>query len=152
MRRCSRMTGSASRKIFTSASGKTFVPMSRPSITTPPSIPSSRFRYIGLAHAPGDISSIQQHMISTQAWLQLDARFVGEFGESGFIIERDVPFNRLQRQSPVHGAAFEVCVAQLARQPGCDGALSSASRAVNGDDQFSGGIGHDRVRLYTESF
>ena len=42
--RCSRITGSASRKIFKSASGKTFVPMSRPSITTPPPMPISRCR------------------------------------------------------------------------------------------------------------
>src|SRR5260370_2499228 len=111
-----------------------------------------RFRYVGLTHAPGDVSSIKQHVISTQAWLNLDPRFVCEFGESGFIIERDVPFNRLQRQGPVHGAAFEVCIAPLARQPGCDSALSNASRAVNSDHQFSRGIGHDRVRLYTESW
>src|SRR5580692_3426117 len=43
-RRCSRTTGSASRKIFTSALGKTLVPMSRPSITMPPPAPSSCWR------------------------------------------------------------------------------------------------------------
>ena len=41
-RRLPRTSGAASRKIFTSASGKTAVPMSRPSITTPPLAPSAR--------------------------------------------------------------------------------------------------------------
>ena len=39
-RRSPRTSGAASRKIFTSACGKTTVPMSRPSITTPPSAPN----------------------------------------------------------------------------------------------------------------
>ena len=38
-RRLPRTSGAASRKIFTSASGNTAVPMSRPSITTPPASP-----------------------------------------------------------------------------------------------------------------
>ena len=43
-RRSARMRASASRKTFTSALGNTAVPMSRPSITTPPCAPISRWR------------------------------------------------------------------------------------------------------------
>ena len=51
-RRRARSSGEASRNILTSASGNTTVPMSRPSITTPPSRPSSRCCAMSdLAHA-----------------------------------------------------------------------------------------------------
>ncbi len=43
-RRRARSSGAASRNSFTSASGKTTVPISRPSMTMPPSAPSSRWR------------------------------------------------------------------------------------------------------------
>ena len=52
-RRSPRTSGAASRKIFTSASGNTLVPMSRPSITTPPAAPICRCRATIQARTPG---------------------------------------------------------------------------------------------------
>ena len=52
-RRCARSPGSASRKNLTSASGNTAVPMSRPSSTTPPSFPISRWRATISTRTPG---------------------------------------------------------------------------------------------------
>ena len=85
-------------------------------------------------------------MIPAQDWLQSDARLLGELRQGCFIVEGDVPFNRLQCQSAIHGAAFQVHVAQLARQSGCKSTLSGPGGAVNGNDQLAGNwIGHLRV-------
>src|SRR5260370_16411880 len=41
-----------------------------------------RFRYVGLTHAPGDVSSIKQHVISTQPCLNLHPNFVSTFAKT----------------------------------------------------------------------
>ena len=96
--------------------------------------PRRRLRYVGLADATGDVAAIEEYAVSAHGGFNLDARFFGELGESVLVIERHVPLNGLQRQRAVHGAAFEIHIAQFAGQARGDGALSGARGAVDGDD------------------
>jgi hypothetical protein len=57
--------------------------------------------------------------------------------QRGFVIERCILVNGFQRQRAVHRTTLQVYIAELPRQPRCDGALARPCRAVDGDDQFA---------------
>ena len=58
--------------------------------------------------------------------------------QRSFFVEGCVPFDCLEREGAVHRSAFQVYVAQLARQARCNRAFAGASRAIDGNDQFAG--------------
>src|SRR5439155_24486752 len=70
----------------------------------------------------------------------------------GFIFKRHVPFDGFKPQGTVHRTTFEIYVAEFASEPGSNGALPGARRAINGDDKFArGGVAHsENRRLYTQ--
>jgi hypothetical protein len=117
-----------------------------------------RFSDIALADALGNIAPVEQGAVSAYRGLELNARFLREFYQRGFVVKRYVVIDGLQRQSAVHRPALQVDIAKLARQAGGDRALARARRAVDGNDQFAlrvlavGVVVHFASRrLYTES-
>ena len=68
---------------------------------------------------------------------QLDARIAGQLGERGFVVERNIPFDGLQREGAIHGSTFQVGIAKLAGQARGDGALAHAGGSVDGDDELA---------------
>src|SRR5260370_677865 len=72
-----------------------------------------------------------------------------------FFVQRRTRFDRLQGEGPIHGAAFQVHIAELARQRGGNGALAGTGWPVDGNDQFpgeglvAGRMRHCEARLYT---
>ena len=99
-----------------------------------------RLGHVALADSRRNIFAIQQRAISAERGLQLDTRGLGELQQSRFVLKGSVVLDGLKRERAVHGAALQVDVVELAREPGSNGALARACRAVYGDDQFSGTI------------
>ena len=54
-----------------------------------------------------------------------------------FFIEGCIPFNRLEREGAIHGAALEIDVTQLTGEARRDRAFAGPSRAIDGNDQFA---------------
>src|ERR1700730_12151506 len=83
--------------------------------------------------------------------LKSNARILRHLQQRRFVVERSVPLDCPQRQRTVHRPAFQVHVAEFARQAGSDRALARSGRAVDGDDEFAlGWISHrGDVRFYT---
>src|SRR5260370_17043143 len=83
--------------------------------------------------------------------LKRNAGILGRVRRRRFVVERSGPLDCPQRQRTVHRPAFQVHVAEFARQAGRDRALARSGRAVDGDDEFAlGWIRHrGNVRFYT---
>ena len=137
---------------FDAACGKTTVPISRPSITTPPCgaklllrAPSRR-ELRGRCHArscvgdgriadqAGDVFVVEQHAVFFFARLEADGGFGGELFESHVIAQRQFVSQGLQCERAIHGAGFEIQQAELARKMSGDGAFACSGRTVDGDD------------------
>ena len=105
--------------------------------------PRGGLGHIRLAHSLAYFAAVKQDPIAAHAGLEENAGVVRQFDQGGFVVEGYIPFDRLQRQGAVHGAAFQIYVAQLARQARCNRALARAGRAVDGNDELAcGGRGH----------
>src|SRR5260370_22060627 len=75
--------------------------------------------------------------------LKSNARILRHLQQRRFVVERSVPLDGPQRQRTVHRPAFQVHVAEFARQAGRDRALARSRGAVDGDDEFAlGWISH----------
>src|ERR1035441_6073444 len=93
---------------------------------------------IRVAYALRNIATIQQHAIAFAARFEVDHGAVRQLPERFAIVERDLLLHCLESERAIHGAAFQVHVTKLLRQPCGDGALARACRPVNGDHQLAG--------------
>ena len=60
----------------------------------------------------------------------MDTGIVRQLNQGGFIVERSVPLDCLERQRAIHGPAFQIHVAQFAGQARGDGAFAIAADTV----------------------
>ena len=93
--------------------------------------------HIGFTHALGHVPPVKQDPGAARCRLQLDAGIVRQFGQRGFIVEGNIPFDGFQRQGAVHGSTLKVGIAELAGEAGRDGALAHAGWSVNSNDEFA---------------
>ncbi len=89
---------------------------------------------VRFTNAAGDIYSVQQDAVAVDLRLEGDARAIGKFEKRGFLFKGKVILDGLERQSPVHSSGFEIEEAEAAGEMGSQGALASASRAVDSND------------------
>src|SRR6058998_78158 len=152
-RRATRTSMSASRKNFAGAAGKTRVPRSRPSATTPPRAPI--WRWTGSSHSHrrngrhhgghvtdlrrpnlvGDILSVHQYDIAPGVMSHRDAGDRQQSRHRLLIRRADASRPRLPSHSPVERAGVEMEIPQTRGEPLSDGALPSSSGTIDGDDQ-----------------
>ena len=97
----------------------------------------SGFGHVRLADALTDLAAIEQNPIAPEAGLELNAGIVRQMDESGLVVEGNIPLDCLERERTIHGPAFEIHVAEFARQTRGNGALSGSRWAVDGNDEFA---------------
>src|SRR4029077_10660490 len=97
----------------------------------------SCLRDVALANPGGNILAIQKHAIAANGRLQDNARALRELAQGGSVVKGDVPLNGFQSKRPVHGAAFQIHISELARQPGGDRTFSGSGGTIDGNDEFS---------------
>ena len=149
-RRRARSSGEASRYIFTSASGNTTVPMSRPSMTTPPSgrmraaaRPGPRAPADAARRWPAAAIDVRRAdrlrdvvAVDRRRGRRPRARRARATRRDGVRVRRDRRrLRRLPRHGAVHRAGVHVTVAETLGDRARDGALAGPGRAVDGDDE-----------------
>ena len=122
--------------------GRSAVPMSRPSMTTPPRSPSlrcwetiqarrrgwtetlrGRGGYVFLADAAGDVDAVEENAVAFELRFEGDVRIFGEGEEGVLFVEAEVVLDGLERERAVHGAGLKIEEAETAREVGGHGAV-----------------------------
>lgn len=99
--------------------------------------PRRAFGHIGFPHPLRDVPPVKKNPVSGRSGLKLDAGFPRQLQQRSLIVEPYIPLNRLERQRTVHGAAFQVGIAEPAGQTGGDSALAGSGGTVNRHNQFA---------------
>ena len=162
-RRPARSSGLAVRNTLSRASGKTTVPMSRPSATRPGWRRNARCRssraartapWTATCDAAALTSSPRIRSVTSRPSSRIrpsanaTSRSPAAAASAAAASKRDSRFDRLQRHQPVERSAVEQVEAERPRDPGGDRPLAGRGGAVDGDHRH---VGRHRISTFASA-